>query len=63
MTEFFQALFTNHLLLYALLAGLVASIVGGIIGSYVVVKRIAFIGGSISPLCRELFLQASPLPS
>lgn len=48
MYQFFEAIATNHLLLYALLAGLVASIVGGIIGSYVVVKRIAFISGSIS---------------
>ena len=48
MNSFFEAIFSNNLLLYALLAGLVASIVGGIIGSYVVVKRIAFISGSIS---------------
>lgn len=48
MNGFFEAVYTNHLLMYALLAGLVASVVGGIIGSYVVVKRIAFISGSIS---------------
>ncbi|MBS0636736.1 MAG: metal ABC transporter permease [Verrucomicrobia bacterium] len=48
MNSFFEAICTNQLLLFALLAGLVASIVGGIIGSYVVVKRIAFISGSIS---------------
>jgi len=48
MIAFLDALASNHLLLYAVLAGLVASIVGGIIGSYVVVKRIAFISGSIS---------------
>lgn len=48
MISFFDAIVTNHLLLYALLAGLIASVVGGIIGSYVVVKRIAFISGSIS---------------
>lgn len=48
MISFFDAIITNHLLLYALLAGLIASVVGGIIGSYVVVKRIAFISGSIS---------------
>ena len=46
--SFFEAVFTNNLLLYALLAGLVSSVVGGIIGSYVVVKRIAFISGSIT---------------
>jgi zinc transport system permease protein len=48
MMSFFEALITNHILLYALLAGLAGSVVGGIIGSYVVVKRIAFISGSIS---------------
>lgn len=45
---FFQAMMSNSLLLSALLAGLAASIVSGIIGSYVVVKRIVFISGSIS---------------
>lgn len=48
MGTFLEALGTNHILLYAVLAGLAASVVGGIIGSYVVVKRIAFISGSIS---------------
>jgi zinc transport system permease protein len=48
MGAFFEALATNHILLYAVLAGLAASVVGGIIGSYVVVKRISFISGSIS---------------
>lgn len=48
MPSFFEALSTNSLLLAALLAGLAASIVSGIIGSYVVVKRIVFIAGSIS---------------
>ena len=48
MREFYYALWTNPLLLYAILAGIAASIVGGIIGSYVVVKRISFISGSIS---------------
>ncbi len=46
--SFIEALQTNPLLLAALLAGLAASVVSGIIGSYVVVKRIVFIGGSIS---------------
>lgn len=45
---FLEALQTNPLLLSALIAGLAASIVSGIIGSYVVVKRIGFISGSIS---------------
>lgn len=48
MPSFFEALLTNPLLLSAFFAGLAASVVSGIIGSYVVVKRIVFIGGSIS---------------
>ena len=48
MLSFFEALETNPLLLSAVIAGLAASIVSGIIGSYVVVKRIGFISGSIS---------------
>src|SRR5204863_5129216 len=48
MPSFFEAITSNPLLLAALLAGIAASIVSGIIGSYVVVKRIVFIGGSIS---------------
>jgi zinc transport system permease protein len=48
MFSFFEALTQNPLLLTALIAGLAASVVSGIIGSYVVVKRIVFISGSIS---------------
>lgn len=48
MMEFWEALAFNPLLLAAVFAGLAASIVSGIIGSYVVVKRIVFISGSIS---------------
>ncbi len=48
MISFFEALQTNPLLVTALIAGLAASVISGIIGSYVVVKRITFIGGSIS---------------
>jgi zinc transport system permease protein len=48
MTQFFEALSQSNLLLFAVLASLAASVVGGIIGSYVVVKRISFISGSIS---------------
>lgn len=48
MPSFFEALQTNPLLLAAFFAGIAASVVSGIIGSYVVVKRIVFIGGSIS---------------
>lgn len=45
---FIEAVQFNPLLLYAILAGMIASVVSGIIGSYVVVKRIVFISGSIS---------------
>lgn len=48
MPTFFEAITSNSLLFAALLAGIAASIVSGIIGSYVVVKRIVFISGSIS---------------
>lgn len=48
MISFYEALMSNSLLLAAVLASLAASIVSGIIGSYVVVKRIVFISGSIS---------------
>lgn len=46
--SFFEALQTNPLLFSAIIAGLAASFVSGIIGSYVVVKRIVFISGSIA---------------
>jgi zinc transport system permease protein len=48
MITFFEALQMNSLLLAAVLAGLAASVVSGIVGSYIVVKRIVFIAGSIS---------------
>lgn len=48
MISFFEALSTNPILFAAVMAGIAASIVSGIIGSYVVVKRIVFISGSIS---------------
>lgn len=48
MISFIQALIENPLLMSAVLAGLAASVVSGIIGSYVVVKRILFISGSIA---------------
>lgn len=48
MPSFYEALVHNPLLLAALFAGMAASVVSGIVGSYVVVKRIVFIGGSIS---------------
>jgi len=45
---FVQALLDNSFLQMALWASLLASIASGVVGSFVVVKRIAFIGGSIS---------------
>jgi len=48
MMTFLEALHSNPILLSAVIAGLASSIASGIIGSYVVVKRIVFISGSIS---------------
>lgn len=48
MISFFEALRTNPLIFSAVIAGCAASVVSGIIGSYVVVKRITFISGSIA---------------
>ncbi len=48
MLSFFQALTQNPFLLAALLAGIASSLASGIIGSYVVVKRIVSISGSIA---------------
>ncbi len=48
MVSFLEALYTNSILLSAVIAGLASSVASGIIGSYVVVKRIVFISGSIS---------------
>ncbi len=45
---FFQGIMKNHFLRMALFASLGASVTGGVIGSYVVVKRIVFISGSIA---------------
>ena len=47
-TTFFEALAKNPFLLLALWAGLAASVASGVIGSYVVVKRIVSISGSIA---------------
>lgn len=43
-----EAFFSHPFLPMALLAGIAASFTGGIVGSYVVVKRIVFISGSIA---------------
>lgn len=48
MISFWEALATNPLLVAALLASFLAAFSSGIVGSYVVVKRIVFISGSIS---------------
>ncbi|MBY0529546.1 MAG: metal ABC transporter permease [Rhabdochlamydiaceae bacterium] len=47
-TSFFHALGQNPFLIFAILAGLAASFASGIIGSYVVVKRIVSLSGSIA---------------
>lgn len=46
--SFIEAVLYNPIIQTALLAGILASLASGIIGSYVVVKRIVFISGSIS---------------
>lgn len=48
MINFLEALVSNPFLQMALFAGLAASVTSGIIGSYIVVKRIVFISGSIA---------------
>ena len=48
MTEFLQAVVSFPFLQNALLAGGLASLAFGITGTYVVVKRIGFIGGGIA---------------
>lgn len=48
LATFFSAFLTNHFLKMALFASLSASVAGGVVGSYVVVKRIVFISGSIA---------------
>ena len=65
MVEFFEALTDPDIpfLRYALLAGALASISLGIIGSYVVTRRISYLGGAISHCVLSgiglgLFLQA-----
>lgn len=46
--SFFNALFENPFLLMALAAGLAASFASGVVGSFVVVKRIVSMSGSIA---------------
>ncbi|MEW5925242.1 MAG: metal ABC transporter permease [Candidatus Zixiibacteriota bacterium] len=48
MGEFINALFKHSFLQYALLTGLLASVACGIVGTYVVTRRITYIGGGIA---------------
>lgn len=48
ISTLFSLFFSSHFVNMALIAGICASISSGIVGSYVVVKRIVFISGSIS---------------
>jgi zinc transport system permease protein len=48
VSEFIDAVRQNTFLQYALLAGVLASIACGVIGTYIVVRRITYIAGSIS---------------
>lgn len=48
MVEFISAAFEYPFIRYALLTGLLASIACGIIGSYIVTRRITYIGGGIA---------------
>ena len=48
MAEFISATFEYPFLQYALLTGLLASVACGIIGSYIVTRRITYIGGGIA---------------
>ena len=45
---FITVFFTGSFFRFALIASLTASVAGGIVGSYIVVKRIVFISGSIA---------------
>lgn len=46
--NFLQALISNPFLKFAVLAGITSSIASGITGSFIVIKRIVFISGSIA---------------
>lgn len=48
MESFFEVLFSQTFLQYALLAGVLASIGCGMMGTYVVVKQISFLAGGIA---------------
>ncbi len=48
MTEFFAAVARYPFLQYTLAAGVLASIAGGVVGTFVVTRRISYIGGGIA---------------
>jgi zinc transport system permease protein len=48
VTDFFEAVFRYTFLQYALLTGILAAIACGVTGSYVVTRRITYIGGGIA---------------
>jgi len=48
MSQFFQDMSVNPLLLTGLLAGLLASVACGVIGPYVITRRIVFLAGAIA---------------
>jgi len=48
MAEFFGALMHHSFLQYALLTGVMASLACGVVGTYVVTRRITYIGGGIA---------------
>ncbi len=48
MIEFFDALRSEQIIQYAVLAGVMASIACGVVGSYVVVRRITYLAGGVA---------------
>ncbi len=48
MFAFFEALAVNPFLRWALFSGLAACVASGVVGTYVVIKRVVFISGSIA---------------
>jgi zinc transport system permease protein len=48
MTDFFAAVGRYPFLQYALAAGILASVAGGVVGTFVVTRRISYIGGGIA---------------
>ena len=48
MSDFLEALRANPFMQYAVLAGILASVACGVVGTYIVVRRVTYIAGSIS---------------